>query len=204
MKSRHSITEVIINGILVVIPVIALIYIGKELFNFIEDLIEPITSILPDSSLFGIGVKRVAVLAVIALITFITGIFVTRTGSGIRIIEKLEMVIPGFMLFKNVLLDKFGEGNEKIKTCLANIDETWLFAFIVEDEHDAEFITVFVPDTPSFGSGSVHLMKEDQIMRLSSDKKSVARTIIQYGIGANSIIKGHQLKSGTHNSKDTL
>ncbi len=74
-----------------------------------------------------------------------------------------------------------------MKVALANIDDAWLVAFIVE-EHGDGMLTVFVPSAPTPTAGNVYFMTEQQVRRVDVPVSSAVKCIMQLGVGSNELI----------------
>lgn len=178
--------KLFIKGLLLTLPIIFIIFILSTAFDYIEMLFRPIYAFLPETPVFGLTVKNLLTVVLFVIIVFFLGLF-SGTKPGQWIFKKAEMYVPGFSLLKNFLSDDSNIGNKKIKSCLARIDEAWLFGFIIE-EHDNGLITVFITGAPSPTSGTIYFLKEDQIRRLTVPSSEIVKKIMQLGYGSKDII----------------
>jgi uncharacterized membrane protein len=185
-SSRSSISSVFVYGILVFIPIAFLIFLADHILEIIKIVFDPILRLLPKETIIGIEMPTITAFFLLAIIILITG-YVAKSGFGSRIIDKVDAVVPGFYLIKNLLLGKVNIADDRISTCLALIDEAWLFGFIIE-QHDSGMLTVYVPDAPSFLGGSLYIMREEQIKRLKMKNKDVIKSLMQFGFGAKDFI----------------
>ena len=102
----------ILGGLAVVLPAVVLILIFRWLFNWIADIIQPLTNIVAAKSQFQEIVADVLVIAIILAICFVLGI-VVRTKAGQFFQEKLENRIlklaPGYPTIKAVVMQFVGQ-----------------------------------------------------------------------------------------------
>lgn len=182
--------SLMLDGILLLLPLVGLIYLIK----FIIELIEPLTYLLPEGGIFGMGMKNFAAITLLLILIIAAG-FVSKTTKGTWLSDTLEnivmKVIPGFSVIKKLFYDqKEDDESRKIKSALAYIDDAWLFAFILEEKNDAGLLTVFVPSAPIPTSGNIYLMTEEQVKRLDVPKSQIVKCLTQLGIGSPKILEG--------------
>lgn len=132
---------------------------------------------------------NLAIIIFFILLIFAAGYAGVRTGFGDSFVKKIETVVPGYMLVKQLLSEKVGQGEADLKPCLALIDDGWLFSFIVE-EMDNGMLVVFVPGAPSIASGNVYIMNTETVKPLNITKKEAVMNILQFGVGTNERLRG--------------
>ncbi len=183
-----------LDGIMFLLPIVLILFLLKFLLGIINEIITPITYLLPQDSLFGIGATNIIALVILFLLVVVCGVL-SHSRMGSIITDRLEglvsKVVPGFSIIKNLFYEqKDVYDDKKIKPALAKIDDAWLFAFILEEKNDAGFVTVFVPSSPVPTSGNVYLMEEVQLKRLDISVRDTVRCITQLGIGSSKILEG--------------
>ena len=98
----------IIGGLAVILPAVVLILIFRWLFNWIADIIQPLTNIITAKGQLQEIVADVVVIAIILATCFMVGV-VVRTKAGQFLQENLENRIlrlaPGYPTIKAVVMD---------------------------------------------------------------------------------------------------
>lgn len=174
------------SGLYIVVPLTLLIFLGNTVIEFLVVIISPITELLPSGAIFGMGMTKLSALAILLAATVVIGIF-NRGKRERRIINKIEKIIPGYSVIKKFI--QTGDDERKIKSCLATIDDAWLFAFILEEKAEG-MLTIFVPSAPIPTSGNIYFMTEQQVKRLDIPPKEVIQCITQMGMGAQNLLDG--------------
>lgn len=80
------------------------------------------------------------------------------------------------------------DDNSSLKVALANIDDAWLIAFLVEERRDGK-LTVFVPSAPTPTAGNVYLMKAHQVRRRNVPVTSAVKCIRLLGLGMGELLE---------------
>ncbi len=178
-----------VKGLFVIIPLMFIIFLLQGTIGILRELLEPFAGLLPAKSLFGYGHTDFTVLVLLLIVTVIVG-FIQGDRNKAGIIKKIESYIPGFSVIKKILgEDSRADINNKVISCLATIDDAWLFAFILETGKEG-MLTVFVPSAPTPTSGNIYFMTEQQVKRLDIEPKEIFKCITQLGIGADKMLEG--------------
>lgn len=184
-----TVSNVFKKGLYFVIPTVLFIFIISTLFSFLKGLIQPFVDFLPQGVILGMNYPNLAIIIFFILLIFAAGYAGVRTGFGDNFVKKIETIVPGYMLVKQLLSEKVGQGEADLKPCLALIDDGWLFSFIVE-EMDNGMLVVFVPGAPSIASGNVYIMNTETVKPLNITKKEAVMNILQFGVGTNERLRG--------------
>src|SRR5262245_38938500 len=111
-------------------------------------------------------------------------------GRLTRAIEQLILSkMPGYTLFKSVASGAAGFGDGDVKVALANIDDAWLMAFIIE-QHASGLLTVFIPSAPTPTAGSIYFLTEQQVKRLDVPVSAAMKCVMQLGVGSRQLMEG--------------
>ncbi|HAY34612.1 MAG TPA: hypothetical protein PK536_12000 [Ignavibacteria bacterium] len=183
-----KIKSAFIKGLFVIIPLMFIIFILQGTIGILKDLLEPFSKLLPVNSLFGIGGPDFVVFLILIAFTTLVG-FIQGERNRSGIIRKVESFIPGYSIVKKFLGEDSDSVNGNTKSCLATIDDAWLFAFILE-EGKSGMLTVFVPSSPTPTSGNIYFMTEQQVKRLDIPPREIFKCITQLGIGADKMLEG--------------
>ena len=160
------IKDMIIGGLLFIIPLIVVILIAEKAFFLAKLLVKPIVNVLVSNEILGVAADIIMAVAVILFIFFIAGI-ISRTIAAKRVIARIEdkllSRIPLYTQLKylsNNLL-KF-EQNKSLKTVLVDSDEGKRIAFRIKKNNENSSL-VYIPDAPNPWSGSLILVENIKI-----------------------------------------
>ena len=152
--------------------------------------------LLPVKELGGVAIARVVAVVAILLVCFLTGaIMETRVGAAVggwfrrALLER----IPGYTLIRSLTL-RFSGAAEDTQFAPAMIDTSpgvQEIAFIIE-EHDNGSSTLFVPLAPTPTIGSVRHVDREHVTRANASMGTVINCVMQWGVGANEILKQHE------------
>jgi len=175
------------GGILFLIPlVLILVLIGKA-HGVVRKLVAPIAAHLPFER-----ADSVIAIVLLLLVAFLAGVL-ARTNLGRGLVRALENLIlkkiPGYTLLKGMADGPLTAEGSEVKVIMANIDDAWLLAFIIEEQQDG-VLTVFVPSVPTPVAGSLYFLREEQIKRLPNVSVREAVTcIMQLGVGSRALLE---------------
>jgi uncharacterized membrane protein len=181
----------IIGGLLFLIPlVLVLVVIGKA-YAVVNKIVAPIAAHLPFGGKDPGLVAAWIAIGVLLLVAFLAGL-VARTRFGQRVRRGIENVvlkkIPGYTLLKSMTDNPVDSADERMQVALANIDDAWLLAFIMEELEDGR-LTVFVPSAPTPVAGSLYYLQEEQVRRLKDVAvRDAVACIMQLGVGSRKLL----------------
>lgn len=178
----------LMGGLLVLLPLWLLALLIAKALGLIKSVAAPIVAQLPAQ------LHHPTLIAVLLLLAvcFLTGL-VMRTAIGQRGAGAIESHflnrIPGYTSIKGLTNRFAGQSGEKaFAVCLADIDDTWVPAFVVE-ETDDEYCTIFVPSTPTPASGDIHIILKERIRILDVPLTQALGCVTRYGAGSGKLIK---------------
>ena len=189
----------IIGGLAVILPAVVLILIFRWLFNWITDIIQPLTNILAAKGQLQEIVADVLVIAIILAICFVVGV-VVRTKAGQFFQENLENRIlklaPGYPTIKSVVQQFIGQKQSPFSSvALVQVfgNETLMTAFIT-DTHDNGRFTVFIPTGPNPTSGLIFHLKKEYVHAVNVPVEETMRSVIGCGAGSTNLINAYNDK----------
>lgn len=187
--SLRSLKLLFLKGLYFIIPFMIIIIVIKTSIEILKNITEPFVKLLPEESLFGLGMSYTVSVIFLLMLILIAGILQNKE-NGINLISKFENFLPGYSVIKKIFsIDAESGLKSKIKSCLVSVDDAWLFAFIIEESKDG-IITVFVPSSPTPTSGNVYFMNENKIRRIDVLPKEIFKCLTQLGSGSEKILKG--------------
>lgn len=183
----------VLGGLAVILPAVLLFLIFRWLFNWITDVIQPITNLVIAGGKFQEFVADVLVIAIIVATCFLVGA-VIKTKIGQFIHENLEDHIlnlaPGYPTIKAVVMQFIGKKKSPFSSvALVQVfgNETLMTAFIT-DTHDNGRHTVFVPTGPNPTSGLIFHLPDNCVHPVGVSVEETMRSVIGCGAGSTNLI----------------
>jgi uncharacterized membrane protein len=197
------IRSTLVGGVVFLIPLAVMLAILIKAHEAVGRIIEPLSHALPISEVAGIAVAKVLAALILLLFAFLMGLF-ARSELGSLIGTKIEAAVlrkvPGYTLLKNLTKEPAtGEVDHRMKVALANLDDAWLIAFIMEEGKDG-LLTVFVPSAPTPTAGSLYFLKEEQVRRLDIPVSDAVKCIMQLGVGSGELLVPRRLGGASQNT----
>ena len=187
----------VIGGLTVILPTVFLFLLFRWLFNWITNIIQPLTNLVIARGQFQEFVADVLVLAIIVAICFLVGA-VIKTKLGQFIHENLEDHIlnlaPGYPTIKAVVMQFIGKKKSPFSSvALVQVfgNETMMTAFIT-DTHDSGRHTVFVPTGPNPTSGLIFHVPDKYVHPVGVSVEETMRSVIGCGSGSTNLISGFE------------
>jgi uncharacterized membrane protein len=185
-----------VAGIIVVVPLLATLLILKWLFEWVDELVQPIIRGLAGRPLYGAG------FAVTLVVIYVAGVITTHFGGQrlLRLVEALiarvPIVRPMYNGIKQVL-EAFAAPRETgfMQVVLLEFPRKGIrsIGFITNEEYDAsgqKLFNVFVPTSPNPTSGFLQIVREEDILRTDISVDDALKMIVSAGrISINKVNK---------------
>ena len=165
--------KIFIGGVVVLLPVVILTTAFKWLFNFITDLIQPLTNLVVANNNLPEPVGDLIVIALILAICFLVGSLVsTQMGAWVHrhFDQYLQRLAPGYRMVKEVIGQLFGDAGkspfangEVVRVRLFGVGCETAVTAIVTSRHANGDYTVFMPTGPNPTSGNIYHVKPEQV-----------------------------------------
>lgn len=159
-RINNFIKTSLIGGFAVILPITILIIIFKWIFNFIIQIIQPLTNLVVAKSDFQVMVADFVVLGIILSSFFLVGAIVkTKIGKFIQkqVDNSLSKFVPGYGIVKSTITHFFDRKKypfSSVALVQAFENDTLMTAFII-DTHPNGRYTVFVPTGPNPTTGYI-------------------------------------------------
>ena len=183
----------LLGGTVVILPVAILAFVFAWIFNFITNLIQPMTNIILIRSPLPEISADILVIVIIVMVCFIVGIFV-KTSLGDMVFKTIEnrilKVAPGYSLIKETVVQLLGKKESPFSSvALAKIygNDTMMSAFITDRHTDGSY-TLFVPTGPNPTSGNIFHLKSEFVYPINVPVEEAMRSIISCGAGSTMLI----------------
>jgi uncharacterized membrane protein len=195
-RFKQFIKTTVLGGVIVILPVVLTFFFLRWLFNFITNLIKPLTHLLAAQSQLQKYIADFLVIATIVLICFLVGLVVkTRFGRFIyRVLEnRLLTIAPGYDLFKETIKQLLGRDKAPFSSvALVQVfggDSTTMMTGFITDQHPDGFCTVFVPAALTPTAGYIYHVEEKYVHRLGISVEEAMRSIISCGMGSQKYLE---------------
>lgn len=178
----------LINGMLVLFPLFASLYMMGMIVGFFSDLIKPeLARLFPEAGSYSGALGAMSIL-ILLISSFFVGL-VARTSLG-SVFEarsrRLMNTIPGYKLFARIARIIFDHNDSSGTPVVVHRDGSRQIGFMM-DELGSDEMVIFFPDAPSLVSGSVEIVKASSVERLNVPARKVAGVIATFGVGAHTL-----------------
>jgi len=180
-------------GALVIIPLAVVVFLLVQLLKVVRMVAE----MLGLDTSAGAGLAMVLALLVLVVICYGVGAVVrTRIGAWSfgRLEIKLLKHVPGYKIISKII--KGFAGNEMAyPPVLAqlSVSGVGVFAMVIE-ENDNNTVTVFVPNTPTFTLGNLHILDRERVTYLDATTLDMVNCITEWGTGSKNLLGTTKLK----------
>jgi len=185
--SRGFITDALITGLLVVVPLYLALLLLLKAMQSLVGLVRPLAALLPD----WMPAEDLLSLLLVLVLCFLVGVaFRTRMGraAGERIEKSLFQRIPGYAVFRGLAQQLSGESRESAwKPALVEIEDALVPGFIIEELDDGQF-TVFVPSVPTPLAGAVYVLRRERVHPLDVPFTSAIQVVSKWGSGSKALV----------------
>ena len=195
-RIKSFIKTSVLGGLAVILPAILLFLIFRWLFNWVTDIIQPMTNLVIAKGQFREIVADVLVIAIILTICFVVGVIV-RTKAGQFIQNSLEdrilQLAPGYPTIKSIVMQFIGKKKSPFSS-VALVrpfeNDTLLSAFITDAHPDGRH-TVFVPTGPNPTTGFIFHLQPKWVHPVKMSVEEVLKSVISCGAGSANLITAY-------------
>jgi uncharacterized membrane protein len=184
----------VVGGLAVLLPAALLFLIFKWLFNWITDIIQPLTNMVLARGQFQEFVADAIVIGIILAFCFVVGT-VVKTKVGRYIQENLEnhilKIAPGYPTIKSIIMQFIGKKKSPFSSValVRPFENDTLMTAFITDAHDDNWYTVFVPTGPNPTTGFIFHLKGKYVQAVSVTVEEALRTVISCGAGSTHLIQ---------------
>lgn len=195
-RMRVFVTNALIGGFLVILPMAILFVIFSWMFSFILKIVSPISQLLIFSTEVNAFIANAISIAALLLICFGLGVGV-RTAFGkymfAEIEEKYLSKLPFYRTIRETVRH-FSEKNDESpfrQVVLVDVYEnsTLQTGFITDRHDETGRITVFVPTGPNPTNGFIFHVKKHQLVYVDIPVEEAVKTVIGVGSGARKLFE---------------
>jgi uncharacterized membrane protein len=176
-----------VAGILVVVPIVIAILILVWLFNYIDNIAQPVAKSLLGRTIPGLG------FGIMVLLIYLTGVVATSL-IGRRLIrygESLLARVPGFRyLYTGIkqIMEAFAAPSEAgfLQVVLVEFPKKGMrvIGFVTSEscvESGEKLLTVFIPTSPNPTSGYLEIVRESDIIRTNISVDDALKMVVSAG-----------------------
>jgi uncharacterized membrane protein len=176
-----------IAGILIVVPIIIAILILVWLFNYIDNIAQPVAELLLGRRIPGLG------FGITVLLIYLTGVVATNI-IGKRLIRSGESLLARVPLFRYLytgikqILESFATPREGgfLQVVLVEFPKKGMRAIgLVTSESRIEsgekLLNVFIPTSPNPTSGFLEIVRESDVIRTNISIEEALKMVVSAG-----------------------
>ena len=192
-KEVDFIKTTIIAGLLIVLPVVAVMGVFAFFMNTVISIIAPLAGKLPIKTFGGFIWATVFTVFLLLALCFLAGLFVQmRIGRLTQewVENFLLRRLPGYHMFKNLTRQLVGQEGHEFVPALVDLNGTGakVIGMIVE-EHAEGYFTIFVPNSPAVTLGQVYFLPGDRIEKVPMRLVDVVNCLTQWGVDSKKLFK---------------
>lgn len=186
---RRFVITTIIGGLVVFLPITIFVALVRLIFNFIANIIAPISKLFNFSEDVGQWLINLLSFTIVIGTFFVIGLIV-QTELGSKFFKNIEdrwlMQLPLYKVIRDTVRQFIGVDKMPFsQVVLADVfgDGVWMTGFVT-DEHPNGYFTIFVPTAPNPTNGFVFHIHESKIRFLETKTEDAMSSIIGLGIGS--------------------
>ena len=207
MSFRKQLTSVIkkyfLSGVLIVVPIILTYIVLKFLFETIDGILQPLIFRLLGYYVPGLGIFTTILLIMLAgiLTRNFLGAKLHNLGEGI--LARLPIIRPIYAASKQLLEALTKSSTDSFKeVALIEYPRKGIYAlcFVAHrvkmrgDNQTGEYVTCFVPSTPTPVSGMVVLVPQEEVFPINMTVEEGVKFLVSGGVASPSIIERRPIK----------
>jgi uncharacterized membrane protein len=184
----------LLGGLAVILPVALLFLIFKWLFNWVTNIIQPLTNLVLARGQFQELVADAIVFGIILTFCFVVGAAV-KTKIGRYLQENLEnrilKIAPGYPTIKAIVMQFIGKEKSPFSSValIRPFENDTLMTAFITDYHNDDWYTVFAPTGPNPTTGFIFHLKGEFIQRVNVPVEETIRSVISCGAGSTRLIQ---------------
>jgi uncharacterized membrane protein len=177
----------IIYGAIALLPIVAIAYIGFELFSLISGAVAPLMEHLGANPLINLILLVLLTIAVLLVFCYFCGVLIaTRIGamSFDKVEARVRKLVPGYEIVARLARGMVGDkGCYTPALVTLGAPGTAVLGFLMEEDDGNPYLTVFVPSAPVITIGSIHVVERSRVQRLEGTAPDAANCLTQWGLG---------------------
>lgn len=177
----------LLAGVLALIPLVVTIYVLRLVFNFVDDLVDPLVRAAFGRDIIGVGV------GITIVFVYVLGLVTTNfLGRGLirgieAVVKRIPVVNWVYSIAKSVV-DAFTQAGKSVsRVAIVEWPQkgTYTIAFLtntVLDRDGRRFHTLLIPTTPTPQSGLLAIMPEEQVTLTNLTVDEGVKLVVSSGV----------------------
>lgn len=184
----------LLGGLAVILPGAVLFLIFKWIFNWVTNIIQPLTNLVLARGQFQELIADAIVFGIIITFCFVVGAAV-KTKIGRYIQENLEnrilKIAPGYPTIKSIVMQFIGKKKSPFSSValIRPFENDTLMTAFITDFHDNDWYTVFAPTGPNPTTGFIFHLKGEFVQLVNVPVEETIRSVLSCGAGSTSLIQ---------------
>jgi uncharacterized membrane protein len=185
-----------LGGLFLLLPVVILIILVGKVVVTTHSAAQSVMDRLAGHDSVAAEFPMIYAVLIVVGLSFMLGLMmISRQGRdvGTWIERTLLYRVPGYAAARAIVGGMASvERDGVVKAGLLKTGEgVESFVFITEDHGNGK-LTIFVPETPNPGSGTVHIVPKDAVRPLQMRITSIATVLQQWGVGSARLLAQHE------------
>jgi uncharacterized membrane protein len=185
-KEWDFIKTTIIGGLLVIVPIVAVLAVLGFIMWSAINIIAPLAGRLPIETVGGFIWALFFTVFLLLGFSFLAGLFVQmRIGqlTQQRVESFLMKRVPGYHMFRNLTRQLVGQEGLEFAPALVDLQGSGALVLgLIVEEHMEGYFTVFVPNSPAVTLGQVYFLPGDRVQRMEARLVDVVNCLTQWGM----------------------
>jgi len=191
-QSANPLVTTLIGGVVFLLPMVVVLYVLGQGLALTTRVAQPLTAMLPATSVGGVALASIAALALLLLVCFGAGLL-ARAAFGRALTDRfetrLQTIYPRYAVIKAMSQGLHGAlGQRVLQPVLVSFDDHQLIAFDIERLPDGRAV-IYLPGAPDVWSGSVVLVAPERIEPMDIDSAALARSLQGLGQGTAALLR---------------
>lgn len=188
--SQSFFIKTLMNGLLLVLPMIIILFLLSLIFKFVFNLVAPISSILDKNAESHALIINVLALLILVALIFIIGL-IMRNARGKRSFKKFEVNYLLHIPLYSTLQETIAQfaGLKKMPFSQVVLVDPYntgvLMTGFVTEIVSKDLYTVFVPTAPNPMNGNIYHVPTSQLKFLDLEPEKAMRSVIGMGTGSS-------------------
>ncbi|WP_373521084.1 DUF502 domain-containing protein [Aquiflexum sp.] len=188
--SKSFFIKTLMNGLLLVLPTIIILFLLSLIFKFVFNIVAPISSILDKNAESHALIINVMALLILVVLIFIIGL-IMRNARGKRSFKSFEnnylLQIPLYSTLQETIAQF--SGLKKMPFSQVVLVDPYntgvLMTGFVTEIVSKDLYTVFVPTAPNPMNGNIYHFPVSQLRFLDIEPEKAMRSVIGMGTGSS-------------------
>ncbi len=191
-----------LGGLVLLLPGVLLLMVAGNAVSGVRTAVELIMHKLAGPNSGAAHFPMIFAVLVVIILSFIFGLILTLP-FGKRTQEQIEGTligrVPGYAAMRSIIHGLANTGNDgTMKPALLTGELGIQSLVLVTNDDGGDRVTIFVPDSPNPGAGSVQFVPRELVMPLNIRVTEMAALLRQFGVDSPKLFAKHATRSKGH------